>query len=75
MNTVSINSASRLERHKQRTRQALMQAAYELVMAQGYESLTVSAIADAAGYGRATFYLYFARFTCILPIKKTLSGI
>jgi AcrR family transcriptional regulator len=58
MNTVSDNT--RLERHKQQTRLALMRAAYDLILQHGYDTVTVGAIADHANYGRATFYLHFA---------------
>jgi AcrR family transcriptional regulator len=47
------------ERKKQRTRRALIEAAYRLFNEQGYEQTTVAAIAAAADVAPATFYLHF----------------
>jgi AcrR family transcriptional regulator len=46
-------------RKKQRTRQAIVEAAYRLFDARGYDETPVSAIAAAAEISPATFYLHF----------------
>jgi AcrR family transcriptional regulator len=48
------------ERKKQRTRRALIEAAYQLFDKHGYEQTTVGAITAAAEVSPATFYLHFA---------------
>src|ERR1700761_8769527 len=45
---------------KAATRQALHEAAMRLALANGFESITVEAVADAAGVSRRTFSNYFA---------------
>jgi AcrR family transcriptional regulator len=46
-------------RKKQRTRQAIVEAAYRLFDTRGYDETPVSAIAAAADISPATFYLHF----------------
>lgn len=48
------------ERKKAATRQALHEAAVRLALSQGFERLTVEAIADAAMVSRRTFSNYFS---------------
>jgi AcrR family transcriptional regulator len=50
---------NRFERRKQRTREVLKQAAIELIVAQGYEAVTIEAITERADVGRGTFYIHF----------------
>jgi AcrR family transcriptional regulator len=50
---------TRFERRKRRTHKALKQAALELVLEKGYDSVTIQDIVDHADYGRGTFYLHF----------------
>ncbi|MBC8171477.1 MAG: helix-turn-helix transcriptional regulator, partial [Anaerolineae bacterium] len=49
----------KLDRRKQRTRQLLRDALMALIVAQGYDTITVQDIADAANVARTTFYLHF----------------
>lgn len=51
--------ASRYERRKQRTRQALKETASELLVEKGYEALTIQDITDQLDLARATFYIHF----------------
>jgi len=48
------------DRRAQRTRQALLSAFVELVLARGYETLTTGEISRRANVGRSTFYLHYA---------------
>ncbi|WP_066366775.1 acyl-CoA-like ligand-binding transcription factor [Herbidospora mongoliensis] len=48
------------ERKKAETRQAVHQAALRLTVEQGFDAVTVEAIADAANISRRTFSNYFA---------------
>ncbi|MFR9675039.1 TetR/AcrR family transcriptional regulator [Streptomyces sp. TR06-5] len=48
------------ERKKQRTRDALIRAAHELVVAQGYDDTTVDRIAEAVDVSQRTFFRYFS---------------
>jgi AcrR family transcriptional regulator len=50
---------TRHQRHRQRTRNQLIQAAIELVLEKGYETVTVQDITDRADLGRGTFYIHF----------------
>jgi AcrR family transcriptional regulator len=48
-----------LERKQQRTRQALVDAAFDLFVERGFDRVTVTDIADRAETGRTTFFRYF----------------
>lgn len=50
----------RRERKKQRTRDALIEAAMELFAAKGYERTAVHEISDAVDVSERTFFRYFA---------------
>ncbi len=52
-------SLTRHQRHRLQTRQKLIQAAVELVLEKGYETVTVQDITDRADIGRGTFYIHF----------------
>ncbi|NSC21532.1 TetR family transcriptional regulator [Streptomyces albus subsp. chlorinus] len=48
------------ERKKQRTRDALIVAAHELFVTQGYDATTVDQIAEAVDVSQRTFFRYFS---------------
>jgi AcrR family transcriptional regulator len=47
------------DRRTERTRAALMHSFVELVLTEGYEALTVDAMAARANVGRSTFYMHY----------------
>jgi AcrR family transcriptional regulator len=51
--------ARRLDRRVQRTRKLLREALMELILEEGYDSISIQDITDKANLGRATFYLHF----------------
>src|SRR5687767_10808254 len=46
--------------NKHRVEQDILRAATDLIARHGYEAVTVTQIAEAAGIGRRTFFHYFA---------------
>jgi AcrR family transcriptional regulator len=61
MTTVAAAEVAGLrERKKMATREALHEAAVQLAVEQGFDRVTVEAIADRAGVSRRTFSNYFA---------------
>ncbi|MGH3468241.1 MAG: TetR/AcrR family transcriptional regulator, partial [Thermocrispum sp.] len=55
-----------IDAHRHAVREAILDAAAELVDAQGLLSVTMSKIAEQAGIGRATLYKYFPDVEAIL---------
>ena len=49
-----------MESHRQEVREAILDAAGELVARQGLMAVSMSQLAETAGIGRATLYKYFA---------------
>src|SRR4029079_6347017 len=49
----------RTDRRVGKTRRALKEALTDLILAQGYESVTVQDLIDRADVGRSTFYAHF----------------
>jgi AcrR family transcriptional regulator len=48
-----------VDRRVERTRAALLQAFADLLLEQGYDAVTVDAVAARANVGRSTFYVHF----------------
>lgn len=51
--------AKKIDRRVRRTRRRLRDALIELILEQGYESITIQEITDRADLSRATFYLHY----------------
>lgn len=60
MSNLKQLSINRHEKRKQQTRMRMLQSAIQLFLEHGYDNVTISAIAEDADVGRATFYLHFA---------------
>ena len=52
--------AERKERDKEDVRRKILEAAHDLFETQGYENVTMRAVADVIEYSPATIYLHFA---------------
>lgn len=49
----------RVEEKKQRKRNSIIEAAYELFQKQGYQTTAIDEVVKKAGVAKGTFYLYF----------------
>ena len=66
-------SADRRARNRDRTRQALAEAAMELFATQGYGATTVEQIADLASVSPRTFFRYFgSKEDVLLPLDEPM---
>lgn len=54
------------ERKKQATRKAILQAAHELIVAQGFAATTMAEVAEVADVSVGSFYNYFANKNALL---------
>ena len=63
---VRQGSRRRRDREKQDLRQALLNAASELVLALGYERFSLRRVAERIGYSATTIYLYFENKDALL---------
>jgi AcrR family transcriptional regulator len=50
---------AKTDRRTERTRRALMTAFVDLLLAEGYEAVTVERIVERANVGRSTFYIHY----------------
>jgi AcrR family transcriptional regulator len=57
------------DRRTQRTRTAIVAAFREMVLEQGYDSITPTRLAAAANIGRSTFYEHFASVDEVLGVS------
>lgn len=58
--------------HKERTRAALVAAAFELLEEHGFDALTADVVADRAGVSRRTLFNYFGSVEEVLVHPDTL---
>ena len=54
-----VDGGGRPDRRVGKTRRALKEALTDLILEQGYESVTVQDVIDRADVGRSTFYAHF----------------
>jgi len=66
-----IMAARKPDRRTQRSRSALMSAFIEILLAEGYEAVTVERVAERANIGRSTFYMHYAGKEDILKQSMT----
>ena len=66
---VTTAPAGRREANKARTREAVVQAAVELLHTEGLDALTAEKVADAAGISRRTFFNYFPSVEAVFAFQ------
>jgi AcrR family transcriptional regulator len=59
MSGIGGSMQDQLDRRKQRTRQSALAAFSSLLFEQGYEAITLRAVAERAGLGRSTLYEHY----------------
>jgi AcrR family transcriptional regulator len=57
---IPMKPAAKIDRRTERTRSALMNAVIEILLTEGYESVTVERVAERANVGRSTFYMHYS---------------
>ncbi len=72
MNHVTKASPGRRERHKQQTRERLLDAAIECFLEKGYDETTVDQIAARADVARATVFNHFPRRSASSPLTWSI---
>ena len=58
--------AARRERERTARREAILDAAQELIASEGYYGVRMDAVTDAAELSKGTLYLYFENKDCLL---------
>src|SRR5258706_12188743 len=66
-----LRTETKTDRRIERTRVALMTAFIDLVLSEGYETVTVEGVAARANVGRSTFYLHYTGKEDILKQSLT----
>ena len=70
-----IESGAGRRRDKQESREALIRAAEELFVAQGFDEPSLNAICERAGYTRGVFYVHFkTREDLIVAVMESVIG-
>jgi AcrR family transcriptional regulator len=70
LSNTTVNTRSRRETHKTRTRSTLREAALELFASRGYDTTTVEEIAEKAGVSARTFFRYFPTKDTVLFLSR-----
>lgn len=64
-----MSSAERRVRHKESVRQAILDAATEMIVTEGYRNLSLRKVAQRIDYAPSTIYLYFPdKFSVVAAI-------
>lgn len=68
---MALATAEKADRRTERSRRALMAAFIDLLLTEGYETVTVERVAERANVGRSTFYMHYRSKTDILKQSMT----